>query len=73
MTMNEKVWKVGAVKTGEKCCSRAANEGVSSMSRLPLLGVGCPESVPDSLPIPGAEADIKSRAGSREGRAKAAA
>ena len=31
----EKVWEVGAVKTGEKCCSRATNEGVSSMSRLP--------------------------------------
>ena len=41
--VQEKVWKVGTVKTGEKTCSRATNEGVSSMSRLPLLGVGCPE------------------------------
>jgi hypothetical protein len=38
-----KVWKVGTVKTGEKTCSRATNEGVSSMSRLPWFGVGCPE------------------------------
>src|SRR3954467_10616437 len=51
VTISAKVWEVGAVKTGAKCCSRARNEGVSSMSRLPLLGVGCPESAPDNLPI----------------------
>jgi hypothetical protein len=38
VTMNEKVWRVGAVKTGEKCCSRATNESVSSTGRFPCCG-----------------------------------
>lgn len=40
------------------------------MSRLPLLGVGCPESEPDSLPIPGTEADVTSRDDAPEGCAR---
>jgi Transposase IS66 family len=36
--ISTKVWNVGVVKTGAKCCSRTTNEAVSSMGRLPCLG-----------------------------------
>ena len=57
MTIGTKVWKVGAVKTGAKCCSRSRNEEVSSMGRLP-----CPwcvvRSQQDKLPKTGKKADV---------------